>query len=154
MIENDIKKHRPSLVLSNNAQNKYDEEIIVAPISSQELEEIQPFEVFVSANEENGLEKNSKILLNRLRAVERIRLRNFAGRIGKETMTKVREAVDIVFWRYQIEVPFFGYDKEKIKEELASVDNSPLKEMMKENYHRVYIYQFYLDENPYLDYYK
>ena len=27
MIENDIKKHRPSLVLSNNTQNKYDEEI-------------------------------------------------------------------------------------------------------------------------------
>jgi len=150
-IESDIKNHRPSLILSNNTQNKYDEEIIVAPTSSQELEEIQPFEVFVLANGENGLEKNSKILLNRLRAIERkIRLRNYVGVVDKETIEKVKKALDIVFGRYQIEVPLYGYDREKVREELASVDNSTLKKSMKENYHRVYTYQFYLDDNPYL----
>ena len=53
-----------------------------------------------------------------------------------------------------IEVPLYGYNKEKVEKELASVDNSSLKEMMKKNYHRVYTYQFYLDDNSYLDFSK
>lgn len=97
LIESDIKNHRPSLVLSNNTQNEYDKEIIVAPLSTKELEEIQPFEVFIKPNKLNGLKKNSKILLNRLRAVARkIRLRNCVGSVDEETMKKVKKALDIV----------------------------------------------------------
>src|SRR6185369_3740255 len=54
--------------------------------------------------------------------------------------------------KYKIEVPLYGFTKEKVKKELAKIDNSYLKKAMKENYHRVYIYQFYLDDNPYLNY--
>ena len=40
-IESKIKKIRPSLMVSNNPQNEHDEEIIVAPLSSKELERIR-----------------------------------------------------------------------------------------------------------------
>src|SRR6185312_6470973 len=70
-IESLIKKIRPSLVISNNAQNECDLEIIVAPLSSKELEKIEPYEIFINRNKENGLDEDSKILFNRLRAVEK-----------------------------------------------------------------------------------
>jgi len=43
------------LVISNNTQNEYDEEIIVVPLSSQDLEEIEPFEVLIVANKNNAI---------------------------------------------------------------------------------------------------
>ena len=54
-IESRIKKFRPLLVISNNTQNEYDEEIIVVPLSSQDLEEIEPFEVLIVANKNNAI---------------------------------------------------------------------------------------------------
>src|SRR5436305_2951327 len=74
-IENKIKKIRPSLVVSNDAQNEYDEEIIVVPLSSKELERIRLHELFIKKNKkknkENGLDEDSKILFNRLRNIEK-----------------------------------------------------------------------------------
>ena len=45
--ESKIKKIRPSLVVSNNPQNEFDAEIIVAPLSSKKLEIIEPYELFI-----------------------------------------------------------------------------------------------------------
>lgn len=82
-----IKKIRPSLVVSNNIQNEYDEEIIVVPLSSQELARIEPYEVFVKRNKKNGLEKDSKLLFNRLRNIEK------ATRLGENCIGVVDEAI-------------------------------------------------------------
>ncbi|CAG8836306.1 33358_t:CDS:1, partial [Racocetra persica] len=71
-IESYIKKIRPSVVVSNDAQNEYDEEIIVAPLTSKELEKIRSYELLIKRNKKNGLDEDSKILLNRLRNVEKI----------------------------------------------------------------------------------
>src|SRR4051795_2611959 len=68
-IASKIKKIRPSLVISNDAQNEYDEEIIMVPLSSQGLEIIRPHELFIKKNKKNGLEADSKILFNRLRNI-------------------------------------------------------------------------------------
>src|SRR3954449_9195403 len=70
-IESKIKKIRPSLVISNDIQNEFDKEIIVVPLSSQELEKIRSYELFIKKNKKNGLEVNSKILFNRLRNIEK-----------------------------------------------------------------------------------
>src|SRR5687768_12459315 len=70
-IESKIKKIRPSLVVSNNIQNEFDEEIIVVPLSSQELEIIRSYELLIKKNKKNGLEVDSKILFNRLRNIEK-----------------------------------------------------------------------------------
>ena len=97
-IENKIKKIRPSLVVSNDAQNEFDMEIIVIPLSSQELEKIRPHELFIKKNKENGLDEDSKILFNRLRNVEKdTRLGDYKiGIVSEEIMKKVKEKLKLV----------------------------------------------------------
>src|SRR5690349_21383290 len=96
-MESYIKKLRPSLVVSNNVQNEFDIEIIVAPLSSQELARIEPYETFIKRNKENGLEKDSKALFNRLRAIEKsTRLGNYIGKIDKEIMKETKEKLKLV----------------------------------------------------------
>ena len=97
-IENKIKKIRPSLVVSNDAQNEFDMEIIVIPLSSQELENIRPHELFIKKNKENGLDEDSKILFNRLRNVEKdTRLGDYKiGIVSEEIMKKVKEKLKLV----------------------------------------------------------
>lgn len=85
-------------MVSNNIQNEYDEEIVVIPLSSQELERIEPYEIFVKRNQKNGLEKNSKILFNRLRNIEKAtRLgENCIGAVDEEIMKQVQEKLKLV----------------------------------------------------------
>ena len=97
-IESKIKKIRPSLVVSNDAQNEFDIEIIVIPLSSQGLEIIRPHELLIKKNKENGLDENSKILFNRLRNIEKdTRLGDERiGVLDKETMKEVNEVLKLV----------------------------------------------------------
>lgn len=97
-IESYIKKIRPSVVVSNDAQNEYDLEIFAVPLSSQELEIIRPHELLIKKNKENGLDKDSKILFNRLRNVEKdTRLGDERiGVLDKEIMKEVNEKLKLV----------------------------------------------------------
>lgn len=96
-IESKIKKIRPSVVVSNNSQNEFDIEMIVAPLSSKKLERIEPYELLIKRNKENGLDEDSKILFNRLRAIEKEdRLGDYIGVLDKETMKEVNERLKLV----------------------------------------------------------
>jgi len=66
-------KIRPVLVLSNNWQNLYNKYVVVAPLTSEEkkLENVEPFEVLIQVNQENGLDEKSKILLHRLLSIDK-----------------------------------------------------------------------------------
>ena len=97
-IASKINKIRPSLIVSNDAQNEFDIEIIVIPLSSQELEKIRPHELFIKKNKENGLDEDSKILFNRLRNVEKdTRLGDYRiGVVSEEIMKEVKEKLKLV----------------------------------------------------------
>lgn len=95
--EKEINKIRPALAISNNIQNELDEQIIMAPFTSDEIKEIADYEVFVKNTKENGLDKPSKILLQRIKAVEKeLRLIDYLGTVDKETIGKVEEGLKIV----------------------------------------------------------
>jgi mRNA-degrading endonuclease toxin of MazEF toxin-antitoxin module len=84
-------------VVSNNIQNELDEQIIMAPLTSDEIKEVADYEVFVKNTKETGLDKPSKVLLQRVRAVEKeLRLINYLGEVDKETMKKVEKALKTV----------------------------------------------------------
>ena len=97
-IASKIKKIRPSLIVSNDAQNEFDIEIIVIPLSSQELERIRPHELLIKKNKENGLDEDSKILFNRLRNIEKdTRLGDYKiGVVDQEIMKEVKEKLKLV----------------------------------------------------------
>ena len=71
--------------------------MIMAPLTSDEINEVADYEVFVKNTKETGLDKPSKVLLQRIKAVEKeLRLIDYLGEVDKETMEKVKEGLKIV----------------------------------------------------------
>ncbi|WP_371367914.1 Endoribonuclease EndoA [Sporomusa rhizae] len=86
--------HRPVLVIQNDVGNKYSPTIIVAAITSQISKAKLPTHVEVSASQYN-LEKDSVILLEQLRTIDKRRLRDKVTHLSEEIMNKVDEAIRI-----------------------------------------------------------
>ncbi len=93
-IGHEIQKKRPAIVIQNNIGNKMSPITIIAPITSQHIEKIYPIEVFLAKNK-SGLEKDSKALLNQIRAVDKKRLIQRIGEIDEETIEKLNDAIKI-----------------------------------------------------------
>ncbi len=90
----EIKKSRPSIIIQNDVGNEYSPITIIAPVTSKNLENIYPIEVLL-LRKNSGLEKNSKILLNQIRAIDKKRLIKRIGKIDNETLSKLDEALKI-----------------------------------------------------------
>lgn len=92
-IGHEIKKSRPTLIIQNNIGNKYSPITIIAPITSQKTNMIHPIEVLLTKS--YGLEKESKVLLNQIRAIDKKRLIKRLGKVDDETLEKINEAIKI-----------------------------------------------------------
>jgi len=92
------KDYRPALIISNDLQNEYGEYIAVAMMTTDELENVRLFEVFIQNTPENGLAEPSKIVLNRPFTIFReLRLEKRLGIADREIMEKVKKAWNIAF---------------------------------------------------------
>lgn len=92
------KDYRPGLVISNDVQNEFSDYIAVVMMTTDDLENVQLFEVFIQNSPENGLAEPSKIVLNRPFTVFReLRLERRLGIASRETMKKVKVAWKISF---------------------------------------------------------
>ena len=92
------KPFRPCLVVSNNAQNEFDKNIVVVGLSTDEMEKIRTFEVLIENTSQNGLDKPSKICCNYLHTVnKKLRLvdKQRLGVASPEIMEKVKKALMI-----------------------------------------------------------
>ncbi|HHU63603.1 MAG TPA: type II toxin-antitoxin system PemK/MazF family toxin [Clostridiales bacterium] len=87
---------RPVLVVQNDIGNKYSPTIIVAAITSQINKAKLPTHIEISA-EEYGLPKDSVILLEQIRTIDKKRLKEKIGFLSSEMMKKVDEALQISF---------------------------------------------------------
>lgn len=98
-IESQIKKLRPSVILSNNIQNEFNNRVIVAPLTSKETNIVNsPFEVLIKENKESNLDRDSKALLNFLVSIDKeFRLVKHIGVISEFEMKKVAEGINTVF---------------------------------------------------------
>ncbi len=85
---------RPVVVIQNDVGNKYSPTVIVAAITSQINKAKLPTHVEIRAGE-HGLNKDSVILLEQLRTVDKRRLKERIGRMDEEAMEKVNEALVI-----------------------------------------------------------
>ena len=82
---------RPVLVVQNDVGNKYSPTVIIAAITSQMNKVKLPTHVEVSA--EYGLPKNSVVLLEQIRTIDKKRLREKVGFTDEFFMKKVDEAL-------------------------------------------------------------
>ncbi|HWR10081.1 MULTISPECIES: type II toxin-antitoxin system PemK/MazF family toxin [Sporomusa] len=86
--------HRPVLVIQNDVGNKYSPTVIVAAITSQISKAKLPTHVEVNASQYN-LEKDSVVLLEQLRTIDKRRLREKVTHLSEEIMNRVDEAIRI-----------------------------------------------------------
>jgi mRNA interferase MazF len=93
-IGSEIAKTRPALIISNDIGNQYAQRVIVAPISSSSLGKIYPFEVHLNPGE-GGLSKESKILLDQIRTLDKSRLGQQIGILSPERIEEVNRAIRI-----------------------------------------------------------
>ena len=93
------KTYRPCLVVSNDTQNQFDKNIVVVGLSTDEMEQIRTFEVFIKNTPETGLDEPSKICCNYLHTVsKKLRLvdKQRLGIASKEIMIKVKKVLQMV----------------------------------------------------------
>ena len=91
-IGHETKKVRPALIISNNINNEYSPVITVIPLSSN-VKRVYPFEVFVPAN--TGFEKDSKIMANQIRTVDKERLGKKLSAVSGEIIDEVEAAIKL-----------------------------------------------------------
>jgi len=87
---------RPVLVVQNDVGNKYSPTVIVAAITSQINKAKMPTHVEIDAKE-YGLIKDSVILLEQIRTVDKKRLKEKIGKIDDDLSEKVDESLLISF---------------------------------------------------------
>ena len=87
------------MVISNNSQNEFDDQIVVVPLTSEpkEVKKERPFTVLIKVNQENGLEKDSKLLLNRIQTIDvKLRLRDYIGKTNFAIIKQTQIALKVV----------------------------------------------------------
>jgi mRNA interferase MazF len=87
---------RPVLIVQNDIGNKYSPTVIAAAITSQINKAKLPTHIELDAKE-YGLQKDSVVLLEQIRTIDKRRLREKIGRLDDELMKKVNEALSISF---------------------------------------------------------
>ena len=94
------KTFRPCLVISDNIQNKFNDLIAVVPITTEDVESIGPFEVFIKNTPETGLNHPSKVQFIYPMTIDKeLRLvdKQCLGVVGEAVMEKSKSAWKIAF---------------------------------------------------------
>lgn len=87
---------RPVLIVQNDVGNKFSPTVIAAAITSQTDKANLPTHIAVNA-QGSGLIKDSIILLEQVRTLDKHRLREKMGRLDAESMGRVDQALSISF---------------------------------------------------------
>lgn len=84
---------RPVLVVQNDVGNKYSPTIIVAAITSQNKAKL-PTHIELAATQ-GGLSKNSVVLLEQLRTIDKQRLKERIGSLNESQIPSINEALSV-----------------------------------------------------------
>ena len=87
---------RPVLVIQNDVGNKYSPTVIAAAITSQINKAKLPTHIEL-ASSLYGLSKDSVVLLEQIRTIDKKRLREKIGHIDDVTMQRINSAIHISF---------------------------------------------------------
>ena len=93
-VGHEIQKTRPAVVIQNDVSDQYSPITIVAAISSQFSEPPFPRKVVIEPAD-SGLPKRSAIIASQIRSVDRLRLQKKIGRLSRQNMERVDEAIKI-----------------------------------------------------------
>ena len=87
---------RPVLIVQNDVGNRFSPTVIAAAITSQKDKAPLPTHIHVLSGE-NGLQKDSVVLLEQIRTLDKKRLREHMGHLDDGSMAQVNKALQISF---------------------------------------------------------
>ena len=87
---------RPVLIVQNDVGNKYSPTVIAAAITSQTDKSSLPTHIQINA-QETGLAKDSIVLLEQVRTLDKRRLRERMGQLPYGDMSKINQALQVSF---------------------------------------------------------
>ena len=87
---------RPVLIIQNDVGNKYSPTVIAAAITSQREKTNLPTHIKVEA-QDCGLSKDSIVLLEQVRTIDKKRLREKMGTLDVKAMGQVDQALSVSF---------------------------------------------------------
>ena len=85
---------RPVLIIQNNVGNKYSPTTIIACLTTKCTSK-HTIPTHITLDNSNGLPKDSMVLLEQIRTIDKSRLSNRIGKISDEDMEKVNKALMI-----------------------------------------------------------
>lgn len=88
-VGTEIRKTRPAVVISNDSCNRYGSRIVVLPVTSN-VESLYPGEARIEVRGEPA-----RVLGDQIRSVDKTRLRSRIGRLTKQELLRVEDAVQI-----------------------------------------------------------
>ncbi len=87
---------RPVLIVQNDIGNKYSPTVIAAAITSQKYKTSLPTHISVSSGD-CGLAKDSIVLLEQVRTIDKKRLKEHMGTLDTAEMNRIDKALSVSF---------------------------------------------------------
>lgn len=87
---------RPVLIVQNDVGNKYSPTVIAAAITSRVSKAKLPTHIDLTG-EGAGLAKDSVVLLEQIRTIDKKRLKEKMGHVDEDTMRSVNSAIEVSF---------------------------------------------------------
>jgi mRNA interferase MazF len=87
---------RPVLIVQNNVGNRFSPTVIAAAITSQRGKANLPTHILLDAHK-TGLAKDSIVLLEQVRTLDKRRLKEHMGCLDPQSMSRVDEALSVSF---------------------------------------------------------
>ena len=88
---------RPVLIIQNDTGNRYSPTVIAAAITSQTGKARLPTHIDLPVEESCGLSRDSVVLLEQVRTLDKKRLREKMGHVEERVMEKVDFAIAVSF---------------------------------------------------------
>ena len=87
---------RPVLIVQNDVGNRFSPTVIAAAITSQRAKANLPTHILLDA-QTTGLSRDSIVLLEQVRTIDKHRLKERMGRLDRDAMSQVDQALSISF---------------------------------------------------------
>ena len=88
---------RPVLIIQNDTGNRYSPTVIAAAITSQTGKARLPTHIDLPVDQNCGLSRDSVVLLEQVRTLDKRRLRERMGHVEEHVMNKVDTAIAVSF---------------------------------------------------------
>jgi mRNA interferase MazF len=95
VVPGDYGKPRPAAVVQADLVNDTHSSIVVCPVTSH-LQDAELFRLTIEPSADNGLQKTSQIMVDKIVAVRRDKIREKIGSLNEELMIRLNRS--LAFW--------------------------------------------------------